>query len=363
MDAQAREHTAQDRERTQLRTDGDRLGRSVVTRTAMFAVAILLLELGFIASYAGALHAPVPNRVPVAAVAPASAFDDLAAELHKADAPVQLQSAPAARSATNELRTGQVFAVIVVEPVQLQLLVASASGAAIVPEVQAVFSGVAAAAHVPLKVRDVAPLPAANARGLVQFYFVVGLVIGGYLLSVVLGLGGGMTPGTLRRGVRRLSVLALYSVVSAVLALLIVDQGFGYQSGHVAGLAALAALLVFSVGAFTMALNAAFGLIGTWLVIILFVILGNPSAGGAWPNILLATPWRQFGLWLPNGAGLDATRSILFLGSYDVRTPVLVLVGYALAGVVGVMLMSHRGRPLVSLTAEPSKTELAGLDA
>jgi hypothetical protein len=360
MDAQAREHTAQDRERTQLRTDGDRLGRSVVTRTAMFAVAILLLELGFIASYAGALHAPVANRVPVAAVAPASAFDDLAAELHKADAPVQLQSAPATRSATNELRTGQVFAVIVVEPVQLQLLVASASGAAIVPEVQAVFSGVAAAAHVPLKVRDVAPLPAANARGLVQFYFVVGLVIGGYLLSVVLGLGGGMTPGTLRRGVRRLGVLALYSVVSAVLALLIVDQGFGYQSGHVAG---LAALLVFSVGAFTMALNAAFGLIGTWLVIILFVILGNPSAGGAWPNILLATPWRQFGPWLSNGAGLDATRSILFLGSYDVRTPVLVLVGYALAGVVGVMLMSHQGRPLVSLTAEPSKTELAGLDA
>src|SRR5271170_1956273 len=144
MDAQAREHTAQDRVRTQLRTNDDRLVRSVVTRTAMFVVAILLLELGFIASYAGALHAPVPNRVPVAAVAPASAFDDLAAELHKADAPVRLQSAPATRSATNELRTGQVFAVIVVQPARLQLLVASASGAAIVPEVQAVFSGVAA---------------------------------------------------------------------------------------------------------------------------------------------------------------------------------------------------------------------------
>jgi hypothetical protein len=44
-------------------------------------------------------------------------------------------------------------------------------------------------------------------------------------------------------------VLAAYSVVSAILALLIVDQGFGYQTGHVAGLAALAALLVFSAGA------------------------------------------------------------------------------------------------------------------
>jgi hypothetical protein len=363
MDAQAPERTAQDRVRKQLRTDGDRLVRSVVIRTVMFVVAILLLELGFIASYAGALHAPAPNRVPVAAVAPASTFDDLAAELRKAGAPVQLQQAPSAGSATDRLRTGQVFAVVVVEPTHLQLLVAPASGAAIVPVVESVFSGVAAGDHVPLTVRDAVPLPAANARGLVQFYFVVGLVIGGYLLSVVLGLGGGMTPRSLRRCLRRLGVLALYSVVSAILALLIVDQGFGYQSGHVAGLAALAALLVFSVGAFTMALTAAFGLIGTWLVIILFVVLGNPSAGGAWPNILLATPWRQFGPWLPNGAGLDATRSILFFSSYDLRTPVLVLAGYALTGVAGVMLMSRRGHPLVSVSAETTETELAGLDA
>jgi len=42
---------------------------------------------------------------------------------------------------------------------------------------------------------------------------------------------------------------------------------------------------------------------------------------------------------------------------------VLVLAGYALAGMAGVMLMSYRGRPLISLTAQPSKTELAGLDA
>jgi hypothetical protein len=44
------------------------------------------------------------------------------------------------------------------------------------------------------------------------------------------------------------------------------------------------------------------------VVIMLFVVLGNPSAGRAWPNLLLAAPWRQVGPWLPNGVGLDAMR-------------------------------------------------------
>jgi hypothetical protein len=363
MDAQARADAAAEQLRKRLGADGDRLARSAVVRTVVFVVAILLLELGFVASYAGALHAPVLNPVPVAAVAPTAQFDALAAELGKVHAPVRLQLAPSADSATGQLRTGQVSAVVTVQPTQLQLSVASASGPAVVSVVEAVFSGMATAAHLGLQIRDEEPLPAANARGLVQFYFVVGLVIGGYLLSVVLGLGGGTTPGSLRRGIRRLGVLALYSAASACLSLLIIDQGYGYQSGHVAQLIGLAALLVFSAGAVAMALTAAFGLIGTWLVIILFVILGNPSAGGAWPNILLATPWRQFGPWLPNGAGLDATRSILFLGSYDLRTPLLVLAGYALAGMAVVTLMSRRGQPLVSIGAESSSTELAGLDA
>jgi hypothetical protein len=100
-----------------------------------------------------------------------------------------------------------------------------------------------------------------------------------------------------------------------------------------------------------MALIAALGMIGTWLVIILFVILGNPSAGGAWPRILLASPWRPIGPWLPNGAGLDALRRVLFLGDYHLRSSLLVLGGYALVGVVGVILLARRGRPLVSPAA------------
>ena len=356
------------RARGQLMADGDRLTRSMVTRTVMFVAAILILELGFITSFSGALHAPGSGLIPVAvapasAPAPATALGSLAAGLRAAHAPVELRPAQPARDAIGQLRSGQVFGVVTVTPTGLHLLVAPASGASVATRLEAVFSDVAAAAHLPLTVKDELPLPAVNPEGLVQFYLVLGMVIGGYLLSAVLGLGGGPTPRNLRFGLRRLGVLALFAVISSVLSLTIVDAGLGYQSGHVAAAAALVALLVFAVGAFAMTLIAALGIIGTWLVIMLFVVLGNPSAGGALPNVLLAAPWRQVGPWLPNGAALDALRSILFLGSYDLRTPMLVLGGYALAGLTGVLLMSRRGRQLVSVSAKPSKTELSGLHA
>jgi hypothetical protein len=330
----------------------------------MFVIAILILELGFITSFAGALHAPAPRLLPVAAPpSPAPELDSLAVRLRAAHFQVELQPALSMADAVSELRNGQVLGVVVIGRAGLTLLVASASGAVVATRLESAFSAAAAAARVPLTVKDEVPLPAANPQGLVQFYLVVGLVIGGYLLSAVLGLGGGTTPGSPRRVLRRLTVLGLFAVVSAVLADTIVDAGLGYQSGHVIAVAALAALLVFAVGVSAMALIAALGIIGTWLVIMPLVVLGNPSAGGAWPVMLLASPWRQLGPWLPNGAGLNALRSALFLGCYDLRTPVLVLAGYALADGAGTLLMSRRGRPLVSVTARPGRTELSGLDA
>ncbi len=60
---------------------------------------------------------------------------------------------------------------------------ASAAGAAIVANIESVFAGIAAATRVPLQTHDDLPLPVSNAPGLVQFYFLIGLVIGGYLLG------------------------------------------------------------------------------------------------------------------------------------------------------------------------------------
>ena len=50
---------------------GAELRDAVAPRTVILVVGVLLLQLGFILSYVGAFHAPTPQHVPVALVAPA----------------------------------------------------------------------------------------------------------------------------------------------------------------------------------------------------------------------------------------------------------------------------------------------------
>lgn len=67
---------------------------------------------------------------------------------------------------------------------------------------------------------------------------------------------------------------------------------------------------------------------------ILFVVLGNPSAGGAYPAPLLPPFWRAIGNSIPNGAGVEAVRRIVYFGSHGVGGNLFVIAIYTVAGVV-----------------------------
>jgi hypothetical protein len=56
----------------------------------------------------------------------------------------------------------------------------------------------------------------------------------------------------------------------------------GALTGHLMALWWLGALLVFAVGAVTLAFQTLLGVIGIGVTILVFVIIGNPSAGGAY---------------------------------------------------------------------------------
>ena len=56
------------------------------------------------------------------------------------------------------------------------------------------------------------------------------------------------------------------------------------------------------------------GLVGIGLAILVFVVLGNPSAGGAYPAQLLPPFWSAIGPWLPPGAATGAIRGIVYFG-------------------------------------------------
>jgi hypothetical protein len=223
------------------------------------------------------------------------------------------------------------------------LLVSSAEGGAVSSALTEVLTQVDAAQQRTVTTDDVLPAAEGDARGLSAFYLAVGWVVGGYLVASIIGLSSGSRPLTRARGAVRLGSVAVYAVVSGIGGALITGPVLGVFDGHLLALSAFGALLVFAVGAFTMALQVWTGLVGIGLAILLFVVLGNPSAGGAYPTPLLPPFWAAIGPWLPPGAGTDAVRGIVYFDGAGAGQACLVLAAYAVVGLVGTLLGSGRG--------------------
>lgn len=107
---------------------------------------------------------------------------------------------------------------------------------------------------------------------------------------------------------------------------------------------------MFAAGACTTALMVIAGTIGIGLAILIFVVLGNPSAGGAYAWPLLPGFWRAIGPWLPTGAGTSAVRGITYFGGANITTDLLVIAGYAAAGLVlTYVVLALVGRQLIRM--------------
>jgi len=320
----------------------------VTRRAAVLVIGVLLLQLGFVLSYVGAFHAPTPRDVPLAVVAPVGApagtAQSAADQLEGlAGDPLDVRVADTEDAARGLLADREVDGVLVLGTGTADtLLVAGAEGGAVSSALTEVLTRVDAAQQRTLSTDDVVPAASGDARGLSAFYLAVGWVVGGYLVASIIGVSAGSRPITRARGVVRLGSLAVYAVVSGVGGALITGPVLGVFDGHLLALSAFGALLVFAVGAFTMALQVWTGLVGIGLAILLFVVLGNPSAGGAYPAPLLPPFWSAIGPWLPPGAGTSAIRGIVYFGGAGAGQAALVLAAYAVVGLVATLLGSGR---------------------
>lgn len=310
---------------------------------------VLLLQAAFIASYVGGLHGPSAHKVPVAVVASRSEVGQLTARLGSAADKVRLFSVPTVAAARHSIVDRDAYGAFAPQPAGGRLIVASARGKATTQLLRSVFAPLAQSGGGSLRVTDMAPLSSSDPDGLTVFYLVIGWIVGAYLVSAIIGLYRGMTPAGPKDAAVRLAVLGGYAVLSGAIGMAIVQPGYGYISGSRVAMFGIGSLLVFSVAAATTALEAATGIIGTGIAILLFVVLGNPSAGGPWPSPLVAWPWRLIGPWLPNGAATTATTQAVYFDVQAVTVPMLVLAGYAAAGIVGTLALSRRGRPWVDV--------------
>ncbi|MER5784337.1 DUF3533 domain-containing protein [Streptomyces mobaraensis] len=308
---------------------------AVTGRAALLVTGVLVLQLAFIASYVGAFHHPKPQDIRLGVVAPRQVAGSLAERLGRLPGdPLEPEVKAGRAAAERGLRERDLDAALVVDPggTEDTLLVASGAGASLAQAAEAVVTRAEAAEHRTVRTVDVAPAAAGDSRGLTSFYLVVGWCVGGYLCAAILAISAGARPANPHRAVIRLAALAAYAAVSGLLGAIVTGPVLDALPAGIAPLWGLGALVVFAVGALTLALQSLAGVVGIGLAIAIVVVLGNPSAGGAYPYPLLPPFWRAIGPALPPGAGTWSARSLAYFDGNALTCPLLVLSAWAVAG-------------------------------
>ncbi|NNG36712.1 DUF3533 domain-containing protein [Nakamurella sp. DB0629] len=303
-------------------------------RTVLLVIGVLLLQLGFILSYVGAFHSPKPHEIPMAVVAPQQVSGQLVQQYNAAPGDPIAATAMPEQQAREALRKGETDAVLIINPQGTQdtLLVATGGGSSVAEAVETIVQQGQATQQRTVTVQDEIPLQPGDSRGLTGFYLVIGWLVGGYLMASLLGVASGSRPANMRRAGFRLGASALYAIASGLGGALIVDQALNALTGHFMALWWLGALVVFAAATVTIAFQTLLGVVGIGVTVLIFVILGNPSAGGAYQSQLLPPFWRGISEALPNGAGTAAVRKIIYFGSHNIAGNIWVLAIWAAAG-------------------------------
>lgn len=315
----------------------DEFKDAVTPRATLLVIGVLALQLLFIASYVGALHDPKPKDVPFGVVAPGAAAGQTVDRLERLPgSPLDPRTVADAASARRQIMDREIDGALIVEPSGRTdtLLVATGGGTALATALKSIVTRVEEAEGRTLRIVDVAPASAHDFNGLSSFYLVVGWCVGGYLCASILAISTGARPANPRRAAIRLIVMILVSIIGGLGGALIVGPILGALPGSVVDLWGLGALITFAVGAATLALQGVFGIVGIGLAILLVVVAGNPSAGGAFPLPMLPPFWQAVGPWLPPGAGTWTARSIAYFKGNDTTVSLLVLWVWAVAGTV-----------------------------
>lgn len=335
----------------------DELKSAVTPRAALLVIGVLALQLLFIASYVGALHDPKPRDVPFGVVAPGPAAEQASARLGKLPSdPLDPRVVEDQATARKQIMNRDIDGALIINPRATTdtLLVASGGGTVLATTLEKIVTQLEAAENRTVRTVDVAPASPEDFDGLSSFYLVVGWCVGGYLCASILAISAGSRAANLSRALIRTGVMALYSIAGGLGGAIIIGPVLGALPGSVLALWGLGALVVFGVGMITLALQALTGIVGIGLAVLIVVIAGNPSAGGAFPLPMLPPFWEAIGPWLPPGAGTWVARSIAYFDGNAITEPLLVLTAWAAVGVIVTLAMSARHR------ADAGSLDLAG---
>ena len=201
-----------------------------------------------------------------------------------------------------------------------------------------------------LKVQQYAPVPLAKKDpfGLVPSLMLIPLLIGGYMSATLLMAATGKAAGRWRA-----AQLAGFAIAAGLAVDLVVGVWLqGYASDKFWIVWPICSLIIAAVAFVAAVLQKLIGAAGTLLTIIVIILFGNPSSGGANGVPYLPTFWRDIGPYLPPRNGyILLHHTIYFSGHGTTQALVVLLVYLAVAAAILIVLDLRRSEAQVDTEA------------
>jgi hypothetical protein len=296
----------------------------------LVAAGVVAVQALLVLLFSGVAANSEPRDLPVVVAGPAPAADGFAAQLAQTrPGAFEVTRVADADAADEALRDREAYAAFVLGPDGPTLHTASAAS----PAVAQLLTQAAAelGEGQPVPVVDVVPGSPDDPRG-------AGFAAGFLPLALTSMLAGIALAVAVPRRWPRLVGLIGYAVLAGLVGTAVLQSWLGVLDGGFLTNAAAIGLFALAAAATVAGLGAALGGAGLGLGALLVFLVGNPlSAVSAAPE-LLPQPWGEVGQWLPVGAGATLLRSVGWFDGAGATQQLWVLVGWAVLGLVLVLV-------------------------
>lgn len=325
-----------------------RFGSGPHRAALVVSLLVSLFAALFVTSYSLAMGNPQPHDIPIGVVSESVTPDQLESSLQSATGTSFLVgSYPSAEAAEQAIEQQQIYAALVSgaeassasSPSPSELYISSASGASIARIISAEAAQVGTNLGVPLTVTDLNPLRPNDPSGLVLFYLA--------LASTIIGFVGAIQTRVNASGMTIVGELA-WDAGRAVLVGLVISLTtgpvFGFETFPLLPVWGVLAMTVFIAGAvynfFRVIVGGKWALMPTWII---FILISNPSSGGAVAPELLPPFYEFMGRWMPTGATVRALRDLAYFPDALHPEPYIVLAAW-LVGSTAAFVIARRIR-------------------
>ena len=312
-------------------------------RPLIGGLLIVVVLIGLIGT---AIKNPQPHDIPVGLVGPAPAVQQISSAFATA-APgaFQFTTYASEQDGRAALDNWSVDGILILGGASPHLVIAGAAGDGVTGVITGAFTNVLKAQGATLTIETVHSFAAGDAHGLILFFVVVATLISTLASQAILfATAKGASLGL------RLGFTVAYGALAGMTAMGMatwISGGYGDGFWAAAGLVALASI---AIGTVIGGLVRLLGVAGIGLAALL-MLLSLVSSGGPVGSQLLPDFYRALAPWATAGQLYSAMRAALFFNGAALQTPIVVLSGWLVVGLVLIgigQLVASRNRKVVT---------------